>query len=191
MYITANPTKYNTDQAKILLVLSYMREGTVSMFVQRDYFDRELRKWKPMETKLKWGTFKEFLTELAKVFKDEGTEQKARQKLFTIRMGKKTADDFIADFLITTAESGFDMESTVDYFHQAIHPEILKQIYRLPDLPTSMDNWVKYTQCFDNQWRELQSIRSSIPAMSTQRNSSSHYNSSNAPSSLPLDSARI
>ena len=85
-----------------------------------------------------------------------------------MRMGKKTADDFVVDFLITAAESGFDMESTVDYFRRAIHPEILKQIYRLPDLLTSMDNWVKYTQRFDNQWRELQSIRSSIPAMTTQ-----------------------
>ena len=47
-----------------------------------------------------------------------------------------------------------------------------------------MDDWVKYTQCFDNQWRELQSIRNSIPTMSTQQNSSSHYNSSNAPSSM-------
>ena len=77
MYITANPTKYNTDQAKILLVLSYMREGTASMFAQRYYFDRELRDWKPTETKLLWGTFKDFLTELAKVFRDEGMEQKA------------------------------------------------------------------------------------------------------------------
>ena len=150
MYITTNPTKYDTDQAKILLVLSYMREGTALMFAQRYYFDRELREWKPMETKLKWGTFKEFLMELAKVFRDKGTEQKARQKLFTMRMGKKMADDFIADFLITTAESGFNMESTVDYFRRAIHPEILKQIYRLLDLPTSMDDWVKYTQRFDN-----------------------------------------
>ena len=101
MYITANPTKYDTDQAKILLVLSYMREGTASMFAQRYYFDRELRDWKPTETKLTWGTFKDFLVELAKVFRDEGTEQKARQKLFTMRMGKKTADNFVADFLIT------------------------------------------------------------------------------------------
>ena len=115
-----------------------------------------------------WGTFKAFLTELAKVFKDEGMEQKAQQKLFTMRMGKKMADDFVADFLITAAESGFDMESTVDYFCQAIHPEILKQIYRLPDMPTNMDNWVKYTQHFDNQWRELQSIKSSVPTIFTQ-----------------------
>ena len=33
-----------------------------------------------------------------------------------MRMGKKTADDFVTDFLITAAKSGFDMESTVDYF---------------------------------------------------------------------------
>ena len=77
MYIMANPMKYDTDQAKTLLVLSYMREGTVLMFTQRYYFDRELRDWKLMEKKLMWGTFKDFLKELAKVFKDEGTEQKA------------------------------------------------------------------------------------------------------------------
>ena len=116
MYITANPTKYDTDQAKILLILSYIKEGTASMFTQRYYFDRELRDWKPTKTKLVWGTFKAFLTELAKVFKDEGMEQKVRQKLFTMRMGKRMADDFITEFLITAAESGFDLESTVDYF---------------------------------------------------------------------------
>ena len=94
------------------------------------------------------------------------------------------ADDFVADFLITAAESRFDMESTVDYFHRAIHLEILKQIYRLPDMPTNMDDWVKYTQRFDNQWRELQSIKSSVPTIFTQRNNPSRYNSSNAPSSM-------
>ena len=129
MYITANPTKYDTDQAKILLVLSYMREGTTLMFAQTYYFDRELRDWKPTETKLVWGTFKVFLVELAKVFKDEGTEQKAQQKLFTMRMGKRMADDFVTDFLITAAESRFNLESTVDYFCRAIHLEILKQVY--------------------------------------------------------------
>ena len=117
MYITANPTKYDTNQAKILLILSYIRERTALMFAQRYYFDRELRNWKPIETKLKWGTFKDFLTELAKVFKDEGMKQKAQQKLFTMRMGKRTVDNFVADFQITIAESGFDMESIVDYFH--------------------------------------------------------------------------
>ena len=129
MYITANPTKYDTDQAKILLVLSYMREGTTLMFAQTYYFDRELRDWKPTETKLVWGTFKVFLVELAKVFKDEGTEQKAQQKLFTMRMGKRMADDFVTDFLITAAESRFNLESTVNYFCRAIHLEILKQVY--------------------------------------------------------------
>ena len=77
-------------------------------------------------------------------------EQKARQKLFTMRMGKRTADDFVADFQITTAESGFDIESTVNYFRQAIHLEILKQIYRLPDMPVTIADWIKYTQQFDN-----------------------------------------
>ena len=86
------------------------------MFVQRYYFDRKLRDWKPTETKLVWGTFKAFLTELAKVFKDEGTEQKVQQMLFTMRMGKRTADDFVADFLITAAESGFNLESIINYF---------------------------------------------------------------------------
>ena len=138
MYITANLTKYDTNQAKILLILSYMRERTASMFAQRYYFDRELRNWKPIETKLKWGTFKDFLTELAKVFKDEGMKQKAQQKLFTMRMGKRTVDNFVADFQITIAESGFDMESIVDYFRQAIYLEILKQIYRLPDMPDTI-----------------------------------------------------
>ena len=55
------------------------------------------------------------------------------------------ADDFVVNFMIMVAESGFDIESTVDYFWRAIHPEILKQIYRLPDMPTNMDDWVKYT----------------------------------------------
>ena len=182
MYIVANPTKFTDDKSKILLILSYMREGTASMFAQRYYYDRELRIWKAGEARLVWGTFANFLTELAKAFQDEGTEQKARQKLFTMRMGKRTADDFVADFQITAAESGFDMESTVDYFRRAIHPEILKQIYRLLDMPVTVADWIKYTQRFDNQWRELQSIKSSIPAV--QRTNPFRYNSSNAPSSM-------
>ena len=36
--------------------------------------------------------------------------------LFTIRMGKRTADDFVTDFLITAAESRFNLESIINYF---------------------------------------------------------------------------
>ena len=43
MYIVANPTKFADDKSKILFILSYMREGTASMFAQQYYYDRELR----------------------------------------------------------------------------------------------------------------------------------------------------
>ncbi|ETW83249.1 hypothetical protein HETIRDRAFT_119785 [Heterobasidion irregulare TC 32-1] len=77
MDILANPIKYTTDMDKIWMVLLYMREGTASLFAQKYYFNRELQEYKAMETKLTWGTFKEFLKELAATFKDESLEQKA------------------------------------------------------------------------------------------------------------------
>ncbi|ETW78759.1 hypothetical protein HETIRDRAFT_428593 [Heterobasidion irregulare TC 32-1] len=184
MYILANPTKYDTDKDKTLMVLSYMREGTASLFAQKYYFDRELREYKATETRKTWGTFKDFLKELAAAFKDESLEQKVRQKLFTMRMGKRSADEFVTDYLMMAGESGFNLESTVDYFRHAIHPEILKQIYRLPDMPTTMDDWVKYTRRFNNQWRELQSIKSSVPSAAVRSSNPFRYNSSNAPSSM-------
>ena len=122
-----------------------MREGTASMYTQRYYYDRELRDYKLGKTNITWSTFPNFLKELAKVFKDKGTKQKAQQKLFTMRMGKQMADNFVTDFQITMAESRFDMESTVDYFCQAILPEILKQIYQLLDMPSKVKDWIKYT----------------------------------------------
>ncbi|ETW84797.1 hypothetical protein HETIRDRAFT_103290 [Heterobasidion irregulare TC 32-1] len=88
------------------------------------------------------------------------------------------------DYLMTTRESGFDLESTIDYFCQAIHPEILKQIYRLPEMLTTMNDWVKYTRRFDNQWRELQSIKSSVHITVPHRNNPFQYDSSNAPASM-------
>ena len=60
-------------------------------------------------------------------------------------MGKQMADNFVTDFQITMVESRFDMESIVDYFCQAIYPEILKQIYRLLDMPSKVKDWIKYT----------------------------------------------
>ncbi|ETW85191.1 hypothetical protein HETIRDRAFT_424594 [Heterobasidion irregulare TC 32-1] len=101
-----------------------------------------------------------------------------------MRMGKCSVDKFIMDYLMTAGQSGFDLESTIDYFRQAIHPEFLKQIYRLPEMLTTMDNWVKYTQRFNNQWRELQSIKSSVPTTMPCRNNPFRYNSSNAPTSM-------
>ena len=52
-----------------------------------------------------------------------------------MRMGKRTTDNFIVDFQLTVVESRFNMESIVDYFCRAIHSEILKQIYQLPNMP--------------------------------------------------------
>ncbi|ETW75018.1 hypothetical protein HETIRDRAFT_423601 [Heterobasidion irregulare TC 32-1] len=120
MYILANPTKYTTDMDKILMVLSYMREGTALL------------------------------------------------------MGKCSADEFVTDYLMTAGESGFDLESTVNYFRRAIYLEIFKQIYRLPEMPTTIDDW----------WRELQSIKSSVPTTMPRHNNPFCYDFSNAPTSM-------
>ncbi|ETW80773.1 hypothetical protein HETIRDRAFT_418735 [Heterobasidion irregulare TC 32-1] len=133
-------------------VLAYMSASTASFFAQKYYFDRELREYKAMETKLTWGVFKEFLKELA--------------ALFTMRMGKQSADEFVTDYLMTTGESRFNLEST------------------LPEMPTTMNDWVKYTQRFDNQWRELQNIKSSVPTTMPHHNNPFCYDSSNAPTSM-------
>ncbi|ETW79945.1 hypothetical protein HETIRDRAFT_103505 [Heterobasidion irregulare TC 32-1] len=101
-----------------------------------------------------------------------------------MRMGKCSVDELVTDYLMTAGESGFNLESIVDYFRRAIHPEILKQIYRLPEMPTMINDWVKHTQRFDNQWRELQSIKSSIPTTMPHRNNPFRYDSSNAPISM-------
>ena len=39
MYITANPTKFSNDKAKILFVLLYMRKETASIYAQRYYYN--------------------------------------------------------------------------------------------------------------------------------------------------------
>ena len=105
-------------------------------------------------------TFAMFLKDLQGAFHNDLAKQTARSNLFTICQGKETADEFISKFRLVADEIGFDDAIILEYFHRAIHPDLLEIVYLMETLPTTLSDWYKYVIRFDGQKEEATSILS-------------------------------
>ena len=114
---------YTSDKAKVAFVLSFLT-------------DKEALKWK--ETYLatiwddhegfKYPTFKDFLKIFTLYFKPINQTQTANNQLISLRQGKRTVEEYLAEFRLLTLLVGMTADTTSDnihlinYFQQGLNP---------------------------------------------------------------------
>ncbi len=93
-----------------------------------------------------WEEFKE---NLSSVFGDSDPTAMAKHKMTVIKQGTRTAEEYCIEFRDLSFRTGYNDNAHIEFFKKGLHQEILKQIYRLLDLPTSLDDWYKFAIRFD------------------------------------------
>jgi hypothetical protein len=137
--------KITSNDDKITITLSYMKGGTVGPWV-KDMTERLVT-----DEELSWATFiKEFKGSSG----DPNPAGTARRKMDLLKQGTHTADEYVASFNELKKDTGYNDAALVDKFEKGLNSVLVDKIYSLPDMPTTLKDWIKWTTKLDRQWRQ-------------------------------------
>lgn len=153
-YLQLNKHVYTADEAKVAFILSFLT-------------DKEALKWK--ETYLatiwdddegfKYPTFKEFLELFTLYFKPINQTQTANNQLISLKQGKRTVEEYLAEFRLLTSLAGMTSDTPSDnihlinYFQRGLNPAIAKKIALSDSVPTTITEWSDRAVQYDTNYR--------------------------------------
>ena len=154
VYLQVNKAVYNTDEARIAFILSFMKE-------------KEALKWKltflrsitNADGDLVFPSTKEFMDYIADYFTPTLQTQEAIHQLALLKQGKKTAEEIVTEFRLLIAHAGYTVQTPSDHLHlieklqKVLNPSLVKKIMLLDNPPTTIDEWVRRAITIDGQYR--------------------------------------
>src|SRR5271168_3888482 len=153
LYLTLNRAVYETDEKKIIFMLSYMTEGTARAW--KEAFVRDVIN-SPIND---FGSLKQFTVNLKEAFEASDSEGNARARLQQLNQGKDSVDDYVAQFRILAGKARMtDNAALTEYFMEGINTGILQKIFAQKKLPATITEWYKQTSKCDSHYRRVQEI---------------------------------
>src|SRR6202522_1475838 len=153
LYLTLNKAVYETDEKKIVFMLSYMMEGTARAW--KEAFVRDIINSPTND----FGSLKQFTIDLKKAFEASDSEGDARAKLRQLKQGKDSVDDYVAQFRILAGKARMtDDAALTEYFMEGINTGILQKIFAQEKLPATITEWYERTSRCDSHYRRVQEI---------------------------------
>ena len=165
-YLQLNKHIYKDDESKIAFVLSFCTE-------------KEAQKWKETylgniykDEQFEYPTFKKFLETFMEYFKPINQMRTANTQLLTLKQGKKTVEEYVAEFRLLISLAGMPSESVADnihlinYFQRGLNQAIARKILLSDNVPTTVAGWAERAIQIDNNYRMTMSIFGKKPAQS-------------------------
>lgn len=150
VYLEINRHIYDTDERKILFVISYCQGGTAGIWAE-NFVNTRL-------AAAQIGTWQDFTTEFDRSFVTSDMAGEAKTELMQLKQ-IGTADEYVNQFKILTSRSGItDYEALMELFQRGLRAPLLERIYNRDTLPTDMEGWYRAAQTMDHQWRRLKRI---------------------------------
>jgi len=163
-YLQLNKHIYTSDEAKVAFILSFLT-------------DKEALKWK--ETYLatlwddnagfKYPTFKEFLEVFTLYFKPINQTQTANNQLISLKQGKRSVEEYLAEFRLLSSLAGMTADTTSDnihlinYFQRGLNPAIAKKIALSDNVPTTIAEWSDRAVQYDTNYRLTMAMLGKMP----------------------------
>ena len=130
LYLTLNEEIYNTDDKRIIFILSYMMKGTAKAW--KEAFVQDIIIWK----NITFGLYDTFLKKVHKAFAATDVEGDARTTLRQLQQGNRTVDDYIAQFRILAGRARISDNTTlIEYFIEGLNVGILQKIFAQQTIP--------------------------------------------------------
>src|ERR1700678_4475575 len=153
LYLTLNRAVYETDEKKIIFMLTYMTEGTARAW--KEAFVRDIIN-SPIND---FGSLKQFTANLKRAFETSDSEGDARAKLRQLKQGKDSVDDYVAQFRILAGKARMtDNAALTEYFMEGINTGILRKIFAQEKIPATITEWYERTSRCDSLYRRAQEI---------------------------------
>src|SRR6202522_711248 len=153
LYLTLNRAVYETDEKKIIFMLSYMTEGTARAW--KEAFVRDIIN-SPIND---FGSLKQFTDNLKRAFEASDSEGDARPKLRQLNQGKDSVDDYVAQFRILASKARMtDNAALTELFMEEVNTGILKKKFAQEKLPATIIKWYERTSRWGSHYRKVQEI---------------------------------
>ena len=155
LFMTAYAKEFDEDEAKIVFVLSLMKEGTAELWAQT-YTDQVI------DNNGYYGSWATFQEELNKSFVDYEENKRALQRLNALVQGRDSAADYFTKFEQHAKAAGVRLHEDVQVISQVEHglnPGILDKIYASGEVPYSYENYRIRAVAIDELWRRRQEMK--------------------------------
>ena len=190
LYLLVNKDVYNHDDKKIAFTLSFMKEGSA-------------RLWALTETKtaftnnpLGFGTWADFLKKFNESFILKNTKEQAIAWLSTTKVNDKIDIlDYILKFKNNAALSGItDQNVLINFFSRGIPTQLMRRIYSMDNIPTTMEKWYLQTLHFKHVWKRTNEIAKGwnnpfLPFLDNRNNN--HTQKKRDPNAMDVDAIQI
>lgn len=149
LYIKGREPEFQTMDSKIMFALSYMQGGK-AQFWRNEAINQIAMGHQPFKS------FQDFLDKVEAQFGDPNLKATAVGKLKTMRQGSMSTDEFILQFKAEASQTDLGDAALVEYLKAGLNPSLFKSIYRLPVMPTALEQWYEWAFKLDWQYRQEQ-----------------------------------
>jgi hypothetical protein len=150
--LSNSSAQYPTEQQRI----AYIRSRTDGIAYQ------QIRAQCQIEHPRSFQIAEEVLEALDKIYGDKNRRTRAINELHTLRMGRKTFDDFYADFARCAAEIGYSDDAMIPWLENGISDELARQVIGLRK-PINYYDLVDFYRDIDHQMRDYDKRMSNRP----------------------------
>ena len=174
LYLLVNKNVYDHDDKKIVFALSFMKEGSAGLWALTET-ETALTRNPPG-----FGTSADFLKRFNNSFILENTREQAIAWLSTTKVNDKiNLLDYISKFKNNATLSGItDQNVLINFFSRGIPTQLMRRIYSMDTVPTTMEKWYLQTLHFKHVWERTNEIAKgrNNPFLPFQDNRSNHNN---------------
>ena len=147
------PHQYETDDAKILLALSYMSEGqaakwasSITGHLERGVFPYE--------------TYEAFREDVKKSFLTGSDTDKAQYKLEVLRQGDGSAAAYFVNFEEFKNDTGYNEAGLIRLLKNGLNQSLVRPMYKMEEVPITYAAWKRYAIRFDTNHMDYKSLKS-------------------------------
>jgi Zinc knuckle len=159
-----NRRVYAHSDQKIGYILALMKDKTAAVW--RDTFLGKCQN--PATGNYLFPTFANFIKKLETDFKDVDSKADALYQLKSVNQGSNSIEAHNAKFLLLVTESGLDVDDNetvlVDAYQRSLNTDILRDVWKLRPVPTTLDGWMKAAQDEDNQMKQFARFKKASPS---------------------------
>ncbi|KDR76383.1 hypothetical protein GALMADRAFT_28766, partial [Galerina marginata CBS 339.88] len=155
LYLEGNKDKLDTDDKKILVVLSFLRGGEAEEWA-RQFVDNAAALTLADPAVTGFGVYTEFMKQLEDAFKPFDKVGDAVDELEKLQMGDRPAADHVTTFNALLARSEIKDDATIiRLFRRSLPFRILKTLMTLDTQPANAAAWKKKAVEIDSNWRRM------------------------------------
>ena len=194
-YLEVNNAVYNTHTKKIAFALSYMTKGAAQTWAVT------FRQRAISRATISMGTFEDFVKEFKTAFEHHDAVGNAISWLAHKRMTSRSNGTFeppltmyIAGFQNHVAQSGItDHNVLIGFFSAGIPSGLMKSIYSMETVPTTIDDWYKKALTLQTHYERAREVeqRRRNPAGTYQPFATTSTTTARDPNAMEVDAIKV